>query len=231
MFPPPAAPLPPGTCQASTRGFVPGDAAPIFSALVAAGFPSPADDHLEGQLDLHDLMVKRPAATFFCRADGDSMTGAGIQDGDLLVVDRTLFNCVKNNYSEVTVGELVENFIALELKEALKVDRNILLQCFLLIGEIQRKERIIPPLFQVSESRIDEASIVRISDRRFTLALNSMSSDDFDEWLDELSSECSLRPKKRANVSPLSDEEAENIVFDALPEPDDESNLHLAESY
>ncbi|WP_239988756.1 LexA family protein [Paramagnetospirillum kuznetsovii] len=64
--------------------------APIYSALVAAGFPSPADDHLEGQLDLHQLMVKRPAATFFCRADGDSMTGAGIQNGDLLVVDRSV---------------------------------------------------------------------------------------------------------------------------------------------
>jgi len=85
------APLPPGTCQASTRGFAPSDAtAPIYSALVAAGFPSPADDHLEGKLDLHELMVKRPAATFFCRADGESMTGAGIHSGDLLVVDRSV---------------------------------------------------------------------------------------------------------------------------------------------
>jgi DNA polymerase V len=84
-------PLPPGTCRASSRAFVSGDgAAPIYSALVPAGFPSPADDHLEGKLDLHELMVKRPAATFFCRADGDSMTGAGIQSGDLLVVDRSV---------------------------------------------------------------------------------------------------------------------------------------------
>jgi len=84
-------PLPPGTCQPSTRGYAPSDATtPIYSALVAAGFPSPADDHLEGQLDLHEMMVKRPAATFFCRADGDSMTGAGIQSGDLLVVDRSV---------------------------------------------------------------------------------------------------------------------------------------------
>jgi len=85
------APLPPGTCRASSRAFAPGEgAAPIYSALVPAGFPSPADDHLEGKLDLHELMVKRPAATFFCRADGDSMTGAGIQSGDLLVVDRSV---------------------------------------------------------------------------------------------------------------------------------------------
>nr|CAM74283.1 SOS mutagenesis protein UmuD [Magnetospirillum gryphiswaldense MSR-1] len=85
------APLPPGTRLASSRAFVPADgAAPIYSALVPAGFPSPADDHLEGKLDLHELMVKRPAATFFCRADGDSMTGAGIHSGDLLVVDRSV---------------------------------------------------------------------------------------------------------------------------------------------
>jgi DNA polymerase V len=84
-------PLPPGTCLASTRGFAPSEStAPIYSALVAAGFPSPADDHLEGKLDLHELMVKRPAATFFCKADGDSMTGAGIHSGDLLVVDRSV---------------------------------------------------------------------------------------------------------------------------------------------
>ena len=86
-----SAPLPPGTCLPSARGFAPSDAtAPIYSALVAAGFPSPADDHLEGKLDLHELMVKRPAATFFCKADGDSMTGAGIHSGDLLVVDRSI---------------------------------------------------------------------------------------------------------------------------------------------
>ena len=91
MFTHQATPLPPGTCTASARGFATAEAtSPIYSALVAAGFPSPADDHLEGQLDLHELMVKRPAATFFCRADGDSMTGAGIQDGDLLVVDRSI---------------------------------------------------------------------------------------------------------------------------------------------
>jgi DNA polymerase V len=83
--------LPPGVCLPSSRGFNPSEAtSPIYSALVAAGFPSPADDHLEGRLDLHELMVKRPASTFFCKADGDSMTGAGIQSGDLLVVDRSI---------------------------------------------------------------------------------------------------------------------------------------------
>ena len=57
---------------------------------VVAGFPSPAEQYVEPQLDLNALMVKRPAATFFVRVEGDSMDGAGIRDRDLLVVDRSL---------------------------------------------------------------------------------------------------------------------------------------------
>ncbi len=68
----------------------PSMAPPLASARVAAGFPSPADDHLEGRLDLNEHLVRHPAATFFVRVAGDSMTGAGIEPGDLLVVDRSL---------------------------------------------------------------------------------------------------------------------------------------------
>ncbi|MFZ4538475.1 LexA family protein [Propionivibrio sp.] len=57
---------------------------------VEAGFPSPAADHTEGVLDLVRLVVKRPAATFFMRVAGSSMVEAGIGDGDLLVVDRSV---------------------------------------------------------------------------------------------------------------------------------------------
>ena len=57
---------------------------------VVAGFPSPAEQYLEPPLDLNELLVKRPAATFFVRVQGESMVGAGIHDGDLLVVDRSL---------------------------------------------------------------------------------------------------------------------------------------------
>lgn len=60
------------------------------SGTVAAGFPSPAEQYLEPPLDLNDLLVKRPAATYFVRVEGDSMIGAGIHDKDLLVVDRSL---------------------------------------------------------------------------------------------------------------------------------------------
>lgn len=57
---------------------------------VVAGFPSPAEQYVEPQLDLNELLIKRPAATFFLRVEGDSMIGAGIHDRDLLVVDRSL---------------------------------------------------------------------------------------------------------------------------------------------
>lgn len=63
---------------------------PLFSSPVEAGFPSPADDHLEGKLDLNEHLVRRPAATFFLKAVGESMVGAGIFDGDLLIVDRSI---------------------------------------------------------------------------------------------------------------------------------------------
>ena len=65
-------------------------ALPLYSSRVPAGFPSPADDHIEGKLDLNLHLIRRPAATFFIRAQGESMRDAGIFDGDLLVVDRAI---------------------------------------------------------------------------------------------------------------------------------------------
>ncbi|MCA9400315.1 MAG: translesion error-prone DNA polymerase V autoproteolytic subunit [Candidatus Omnitrophica bacterium] len=63
---------------------------PAFLNPVHAGFPSPADDYLETSLDLNEHLVAHPSATFFVKVSGDSMTGAGIFSGDLLVVDRSL---------------------------------------------------------------------------------------------------------------------------------------------
>ena len=60
------------------------------AGTVAAGFPSPAEQYMEPPLDLNAFLVKRPAATYFVRVEGDSMDGAGIFDGDILVVDRSL---------------------------------------------------------------------------------------------------------------------------------------------
>ena len=53
-----------------------------------AGFPSPADDHMERRLDLNEHLIRNPVSTFFLRVEGDSMAGAGILSGDLIVVDK-----------------------------------------------------------------------------------------------------------------------------------------------
>lgn len=70
------------------EAFAPGIPRPLFLARVRAGFPSPADDHLDTVLSLDDLVRGTPQATFFVRVEGDSMTDAHICDGDVLVVDR-----------------------------------------------------------------------------------------------------------------------------------------------
>ncbi|OBQ46504.1 LexA family protein [Halodesulfovibrio spirochaetisodalis] len=62
----------------------------MHTSCVCAGFPSPADDYLEGALDLNRLLVRNAPATFFLRVKGDSMTGAGIYTDDILVVDRSV---------------------------------------------------------------------------------------------------------------------------------------------
>ena len=63
---------------------------PLFASKVPAGFPSPLDDYIESHLDLNEYLIKHSAATFMVGAIGDSMTGAGIFSGDILVVDRSL---------------------------------------------------------------------------------------------------------------------------------------------
>ena len=63
---------------------------PLFSDAVPAGFPSPATDYCERKLDLNELCVQNPAATYFVRAQGDSMIDAGIFPGDVLVIDRSI---------------------------------------------------------------------------------------------------------------------------------------------
>ncbi|MGA7324322.1 MAG: translesion error-prone DNA polymerase V autoproteolytic subunit [Rhodomicrobium sp.] len=73
---------------------------PFYQARVPAGFPSPADDYLEGELDLNELLIEHPAATFFVRLAGDSMVRAGLFDGDILIVDRA----VKASHRHIVVA-------------------------------------------------------------------------------------------------------------------------------
>ncbi|MFO1419494.1 MAG: translesion error-prone DNA polymerase V autoproteolytic subunit [Candidatus Competibacteraceae bacterium] len=63
---------------------------PLLAAPVPAGFPSPADDQVERRLSLDEHLIRQPESTFLVRASGDSLAGAGIHDGDLLVVDRAV---------------------------------------------------------------------------------------------------------------------------------------------
>jgi DNA polymerase V len=62
----------------------------LFLVPVSAGYPSPADDNLDGSLDLNQHLIKHPTATFFVRVAGESMREAGIHSGDVLIVDRAL---------------------------------------------------------------------------------------------------------------------------------------------
>ena len=75
---------------------------PLFSGKVSAGFPSPADDYVEKTLDLNELLVQKPAATFFVRAEGESMLGAGIHPNDILIVDRS----IKPNAGKIVICAL-----------------------------------------------------------------------------------------------------------------------------
>ncbi len=85
---------------------------PLFLERVSAGFPSPADDYIDKTLDLNELCIRRPAATFYVRVQGDSMIDAGIYPDDVLVVDHSLKAqqgdiVIANLLGEMTVKELV----------------------------------------------------------------------------------------------------------------------------
>jgi DNA polymerase V len=77
----------------------------LYLAPVAAGFPSPADDYVERALDLNEHLIRHPAATYFVRASGNSMVNAGIHDGDLLIVDRSIAPADKQIVIAVIAGE------------------------------------------------------------------------------------------------------------------------------
>ncbi len=62
---------------------------PLVEATISAGFPSPADDYSESRLDLNKELITNESATFYARVRGDSMTLAGISDGDLLIIDKS----------------------------------------------------------------------------------------------------------------------------------------------
>lgn len=63
---------------------------PLFTSQIPAGSPSPTDDHIDANINLHDHLVHSPENTFFLRAKGESMINAGIFDGDIMVIDQSI---------------------------------------------------------------------------------------------------------------------------------------------
>ena len=90
---------------------------PLSDSRVAAGFPSPAEDYASMRLDLNRELIKNPASTFYARVSGLSMVEEGINDGDLVVIDKSL---------EVKDGDFVVAFIDGEftLKEFRRDEEN-----------------------------------------------------------------------------------------------------------
>lgn len=87
---------------------------PLYSSRPAAGFPAPGDDMVEKHLDINDLVVKHPSATFFVRVEGDSMEGAGIFSGDTLVVDRSIAAHDQHIVVAAVYGELVVKRLSIQ---------------------------------------------------------------------------------------------------------------------
>jgi DNA polymerase V len=97
---------------------------PLFTVAVSAGFPSPAEDYIEGNLDLNEFLIKHPSATFFVKVSGNSMIDAGIHDGDILIVDRSLKPADKKVVIAVVNGELTVRRIRVSKGKIVLVSEN-----------------------------------------------------------------------------------------------------------
>ena len=97
---------------------------PLYGCRVRAGFPSPADDFIDKSLDLNEFLIKKPAATFFAWAEGDSLRDIGISEGDLLIIDRS----VERTQGAVVVaaidGELTCKILDIRRMQLLSANEN-----------------------------------------------------------------------------------------------------------
>ncbi|APR33547.1 MULTISPECIES: translesion error-prone DNA polymerase V autoproteolytic subunit [Citrobacter] len=85
---------------------------PLFRDVVPCGFPSPAQDYVEKRIDLNDLLVRHPSATYFVKSSGESMTGAGIGEGDLLIVD----SARKPTHGDIVIAAIEGEFTVKRLQ-------------------------------------------------------------------------------------------------------------------
>ena len=98
--------------------------APLYASQPAAGFPAPGDDMVEKPLDLNDLLIENPTATFFVRVSGDSMEGAGIFNDDILVVDRSITPKDESIVVAAVYGELVVKRLKKYPQKAVLISEN-----------------------------------------------------------------------------------------------------------
>ena len=95
---------------------------PYFESI-SAGFPSPADDYLEGNLSLDQLLIKHPSATFFVRVEGSSMIDVGIYPDDILIVDKSLYAKPNAIIVAIIEGEFtVKRFVKYQNRYFLKAE-------------------------------------------------------------------------------------------------------------
>jgi DNA polymerase V len=99
-------------------------ALPLYMVAVSAGLPSAAEDDIEGEIDLNRELIRNPATTFLVRATGDSMIGAGIHSGDVLVVDRSLEPAQNKIVIAVLNGELTVKRIRYERQRVYLMPEN-----------------------------------------------------------------------------------------------------------
>lgn len=92
--------------------FTPRVRVPLFADTCAAGFPSPAQDYVESELDLNELCIRRRASTFFVRASGSSMQELGLYNGDVMVVDRA----EEASHGDIVIAEVNGEFTVKRLQ-------------------------------------------------------------------------------------------------------------------
>ena len=98
---------------------------PLLNDSVSAGFPSPADDYTEENIDLNEHLISNPFSTFFLRVKGDSMINAGIKDKDLIIVDKSLIAKPGNIIIAMIDGEFTIKRLSIKNDELyLKAENN-----------------------------------------------------------------------------------------------------------
>jgi len=102
-----------GSFDSTTKNFK----IPLLTDSVSAGFPSPADDHTEENIDLNEHLISNPFSTFFLRVKGDSMINAGIKDKDLIIVDKSLIAKPGNIVIAMIDGEITMKRLSIKNDE------------------------------------------------------------------------------------------------------------------